>query len=191
MVLKIAPTAYNPALRREKLEQAILFFLHHANNEHLGRKKLMKLLYYADFDHYERYEQPITGARYRKLDHGPVPDDANAVIAQMVDEGRVFEVTRPIANYRQMRLEPAEAVNLSVFTSTELATLYDVANRWRDHSGRQIEEASHGEAPWLAAKHHDVIEYHLAYYRNYYDEMSLDEEELALMEEAASDSDDQ
>ncbi len=59
-------TAYSS----KKMEQAILFFLEHINNVHLGRTKLMKLLYYVDFDHYEKYGRSITGAEYHKLPHG-------------------------------------------------------------------------------------------------------------------------
>lgn len=71
MVAEIRP--HNPELKRDKLEQAILFFLHDPHIVQLGRTKLMKLLYFADFDHYERHHESITGARYYKLPFGPSP----------------------------------------------------------------------------------------------------------------------
>ena len=58
----------------EKLQQTILYFLEHINNVHLGRTKLMKLLYFVDFNHFETHGKSVTGATYRKLPHGPYPD---------------------------------------------------------------------------------------------------------------------
>ena len=67
----------------EKLQQVILYFLEHINNVHLGRTKLMKLLYFVDFDHYEAHGVSVTGAAYRKLPHGPYPDKVEKLIAKM------------------------------------------------------------------------------------------------------------
>jgi len=40
---------------KNKMKQVILYFLEHINNFHLGKTKLMKLLYYVDFDNFEKY----------------------------------------------------------------------------------------------------------------------------------------
>ena len=74
---------------QEKLQQVILYFLEHINNVHLGRTKLMKLLYFVDFDHYEAHGVPVTGATYRKLPHGPYPDKIEKLIARMEKAGLV------------------------------------------------------------------------------------------------------
>lgn len=171
--------AYNPELRCEKLEQAILFFLHRANNELLGKTKLMKMLYFADFDHYEEHETPITGARYRKLEHGPVPDDAWQVLGEMERDGRVKRTDVPGPGFIQHRYEPNVPVDLSVFSPTEIEALEKVAKRWQWHTTKQIVMATHGEAPWIAVKPNEIIPYYLAHYRNNYGAMDLDDEESA------------
>src|SRR4029077_11187228 len=73
----------NTNYSEEKLQQVILYFLEHINNVHLGRTKLMKLLYFVDFDHYEAHGQSVTGATYRKLPHGPYPDKVEKLIEKM------------------------------------------------------------------------------------------------------------
>src|SRR5437879_12155223 len=83
----------------EKLQQVILYFLEHINNVHLGRTKLMKLLYFVDFDHYEAHGQFITGATYRKLPHGPYPDKIERVIGQMEKAGMGREGRRERKDY--------------------------------------------------------------------------------------------
>jgi uncharacterized phage-associated protein len=168
--------AYNPELKRVKLEQTILFFLRHANTVHLGKTKLMKLLYFADFDHFEQYDESITGARYRKLDHGPVPDDAWKTIEEMETSGRITRQDIVSGGYIQHRFEPTEDVDISVFSPTELDVLYQVARQWMFHTTKQIETATHGEAPWIAVKHNEIIPYYLSYYRNNFGAMDLDDE---------------
>lgn len=176
---RISREAYNQDLDREKLDQAILFFLHAANIAHLGKTKLMKLLYFADFDHFEQYDIPITGGRYRKLEHGPVPDDAMIAIEELDRTGRVRRTDVVSEGFTQHRYEPNEPVNLSAFAPTELDVLHQVAQRWAPHTTKQIEAATHGEAPWLAVRRNEIIPYHLAYYRNNFGAMELRDEDPA------------
>lgn len=175
MAFELGREVHNPELKKVKLEQAILFFLHHANNARLGKTKLMKLLYYADFDHYEQYEAAITGARYRKLDHGPVPDDAMIVIEELEQAGRITRKDVVGDGFRQHRYETDESVNLEVFTPTEVDVLNQVARRWDEHTTKQIETATHGEAPWIAVGKNEVIPYYLAHYRNNFGAMEFND----------------
>lgn len=176
--------AFNPDLKKTKLEQAILFFLSHANGAQLGKTKLMKLLYYADFDHYEQYDASITGARYRKLDHGPVPDDAWAAIAELESAERIVREDVLVGGYLQHHYEATEPVDLAAFSPTELDVLHRVAQRWANHTTKQIEAATHGEAPWAAVRRNEIIPYDLAHYRNNFGGMELEDDELADTERA-------
>lgn len=154
------------AFSAHKMEQVILFFLERINNVHLGRTKLMKLLYYVDFDHYEKHGQSITDAVYHKLPHGPVPKEAQKLIASMVTKGMVAPVRGRVAQFAQHRLITQGAkFDPSVFDGEEIRTLEKVAADWEDANAAQIEAASHAEAPWAATKERAVIDYELACYR--------------------------
>lgn len=151
----------------EKLQQVILYFLEHINNVHLGRTKLMKLLYFVDFDHYEAYGRPVTGATYRKLPHGPYPKEAEKLIARMEKAGLLREVKVNHKGFTQHRLltvtgkfDPAK------FSGTELKTLERVAADWADASAQQIEAATHREAPWAGTADGKKIDYEMAEYRH-------------------------
>ena len=157
-----ATTNYSEA----KLRQVILYFLEHINNVHLGRTKLMKLLYFVDFNHCEMHGQPVTGARYRKLPHGPYPDKVEKVIARMEKAGLVSEVKGDHRGFTQHRLitlngkfDPAK------FSGSELQTLERVAADWADATAAQIEAATHREAPWAGTQDGKIIDYELAEYR--------------------------
>lgn len=150
----------------EKLQQVILYFLEHINNVHLGRTKLMKLLYFVDFNHYEAHGRPVTGATYRKLPHGPYPKDAEKLIGKMERTGLLREMKVHHKGFTQHRLitltgkfDPAK------FSGAELQTLERVAADWADATAQQIEAATHREAPWAGTADGRKIDYEMAEYR--------------------------
>lgn len=149
----------------EKLQQVILYFLEHINNVHLGRTKLMKLLYFVDFDHFEAHGRPVTGATYRKLPHGPYPDKIEKLIARMEKAGLVREV-KVSKGFTQRRLITLSGeFDPEKFSGTELQTLERVAADWGNASAAEIEAATHREAPWAGTKDGKVIDYEMAEYR--------------------------
>lgn len=150
-----------------KMQQTILFFLERINNVHLGRTKLMKLLYYVDFDHFEKYGRPITNARYRKLPHGPVPDKVDKVISKMQKSGLVEAIEVTGSQYAKNRLIPLNGkFDASIFGGDEIAVLEAVACRWADATAAEIEAATHAEAPWASTEDAKAIDYELALYRS-------------------------
>ena len=120
--------AANHNCAEEKLQQVILYFLEHINNVHLGRTKLMKLLYFVDFDHYEAYGKSITGATYRKLPHGPYPDKGEKLIKRMEKAGVVREIKVDRKGHPQHRLITLGGkFDPGKFSGAELQTLERVA----------------------------------------------------------------
>ena len=166
MFNEMVVNATTPIHSEEKQQQVILYFLEHINNVHLGRTKLMKLLYFVDFDHYEAHGQSVTGAAYRKLPHGPYPDKVEKLIAKMEKSGLVREVKVNHKGFAQHRLitlngkfDPAK------FSGTELQALERVAADWADATAAQIEAATHREAPWAGTVAGKKIDYEMAGYR--------------------------
>lgn len=159
-------------LDRVKMKHVILYFLERINNFHLGRTKLMKLLYYVDFDHCEKYGTSVTCAKYRKLPHGPVPDEAETVIDEMAQQKDVEPVQAVVTDskgkvkYKQSRLLALNAkFDPSMFSGTEMETIERVATCWVDSTAKQMEDASHKEAPWAATDDGKAIDYEMAHYR--------------------------
>ena len=60
-------------INQAKYRNAILFFASRIQNGTLGKLKLMKLLYYFDFDFFEEYGRSVTGDEYLRFENGPVP----------------------------------------------------------------------------------------------------------------------
>jgi uncharacterized phage-associated protein len=150
----------------EKLRQVIVYFLEHINNVHLGRTKLMKLLYFVDFDHQEAHGHSVTGATYRKLPHGPYPDKIERLIEKMESAGLVRQVKVEYKGFTQIRLLTLGAkFNPANFSGAELQTLERVAADWADATAAEIEAATHREAPWAGTADGKSIDYEMAEYR--------------------------
>ena len=159
-------------ISEKKYKQLILFFANKIRNGTLGKLKLMKLLYFLDFDFFEKYHKSVTNDEYLRFEHGPVPRMAEKIIKEM--NGKEIRVTKTkIANgYNDQQLiEPLGNFDVDLFSKEELIFMEEIAEKWEKFSGTEMKNASHGEAPWIATGPNKVIDYNLAYYRNKYGEM--------------------
>jgi len=159
-------------INEKKYKNAVLFFAKRIQNGTLGKVKLMKLLYYLDFDFFEKYGRSVTGDEYLRFEYGPVPRMGEKILKQMA--GQELKITRrKIATgvNDQLHIEAVKDFDVAIFTKEELLMLEEIADKWEKFTGTEMKNASHGEAPWIATKPNDVVDYNLAYYRNKYGEM--------------------
>ena len=160
-------------INEKKYKNAIIFFAKKIQNGTLGKLKLMKLLYYLDFDFFEKYGESVTLDQYLRFENGPVPRNAEKIIREM--NGKEIKITHRKTKEGmndQQHIEALDDFDLNVFTKEELIMLEEVANKWEKFTGSEMKMATHGEAPWISTKPDEVIDYNLAYYRNKYGEMA-------------------
>jgi transcriptional regulator with XRE-family HTH domain len=168
-----------PTLQVEKFKNILLYILERcAGKPNVGETVLYKLLYFADFNYYELYEEHLTGAQYRKLPFGPVPHKLDSIIGQMVKNNELLKVKTEYHGFSQTRYLPLEKVNLSELKASEKEVIDRVIEQMSDWSAAAISNYSHQDMPWLASKEGEVINYELAFYRgapfsvrNYSDEI--------------------
>ncbi len=160
----------------KKYENIILFFANKIKNGTLGKLKIMKLLYFLDFDFFEKYGKSVSGDEYLRFENGPVPRMAEKFLKQM--NGSLIKIrNRKVCEglHDQQHIEALKNFDITFFSKEELMMMEDVADKWEKFSGSEMKSASHGEAPWIATKPNGVIDYNLAYYRNKYGEMDKGE----------------
>lgn len=58
----------------------------------VGETVLHKLLYFIDFDYYEKYEENLMGLTYIKNYYGPTSVEFSAVVKDMQEKGEVEAV---------------------------------------------------------------------------------------------------
>jgi uncharacterized phage-associated protein len=159
----------NMAISSEKYKQAILFLCDKLGGEIRGKKKLAKLLYYLDFDHFEKNHKSITGDTYKALPMGPYPESMSKIIKQLTRNKKLN--VEMIKEYENEDYNPTEIYksiskpDVSVFSNEEKATLRRIIKMYGHLNGKQLEDLTHVEAPYIATAPKDEIAYELAYYR--------------------------
>lgn len=160
-------------INQKKYKNAVLFFAKKIQNGTLGKLKMMKLLYFLDFDFFEKNGRSITGDEYLRFENGPVPHMGEKILKEM--NGKEIKITKRKVGegYNdQQHIEALTDFDVNVFEKEELLMLEEIASKWEKFTGTEMKNASHGEAPWIATKPDDVIDYNLALYRNKYGEMA-------------------
>lgn len=156
-----------PTLQINKFKNVLLYILERcAGKPNVGETVLYKLLYFSDFNYYELYEKHLTGAKYRKLPFGPVPQNLDAIIKQMVDEGQLQKVKTKYHEFNQTRYLPLEKADLTELLASEKEVIDKVIEQMSDWSAASISSYSHKDMPWLASKEGEEINYELAFYRD-------------------------
>lgn len=155
-----------PEFKIDKFRNVLLYILERcAGKPNVGETVLYKLLYFSDFNHYERYESHLTGSQYRKLPYGPVPQKLDTVINQMIKKGQLQRMKSAYHGYPQTRYIPMEKADLTKMSAAEKETIDQVIDRFSDWSAVAISEYSHKDMPWRASEEGEVIDYELAFYR--------------------------
>ncbi len=142
-----------------KLFQVIKFF---CLGERVVKTKLMKLLFYADFKHFKQNGISISGLRYAHAYHGPVPDRFETWLVAITEwEKQITSEEQPFGDYVGEVYTSGEP-DWSVFSTSELASLAFVKDKFQKYSAKQIRDFSHEEKGYQNTKDGEVISYQYA-----------------------------
>lgn len=123
---------------------------------------LNKLLFYADFLHFKAESVSLTGAAYRRVQHGPVPSEYGDLRQFMESEGfvRTKEVEYQNGHTGEEFHPGPEAGQLGVtFSAREAKTLDAVASALKDCTPSEIRKRSHQEAAYCETGDGELIAY--------------------------------
>ncbi len=155
---------FNP----EKLKNVILYILEKcAGKPNVGETVLYKLLYFSDFDNFEINGQSISGLDYIHLQYGPAPI-ASLYLPTIEDMKSKQELKIIISDYFGLKIK--RYINLIThdidsLSPKEVKVIDDVIGSLSNMSASQIEEYSHGDAPWRLTSEKELISYNLVFER--------------------------
>ena len=156
-----------PILQVNKFKNVLLYILERcAGKPNVGETVLYKLLYFCDFNYYELYEEHLTGAKYRKLPYGPVPQRLDTIIGQMMEKKMIKRIKTEYYDKMQTRYIPLAKADLTKLKASEKEVIDKVIEQLSDWSAAAISNYSHKDMPWLASKEGEEINYELAFYRD-------------------------
>ena len=155
-----------PSLRSTKIYQILLYLLEQsAGKPNVGESHLWGLLYFADFNYYEIYEEHLTGLEYRKLHFGHVPLKWDSIIQAMIEEGMLLKLSTTYHATNQTRLIPLAKSNLRELLASEIVVIDQVIQNMGNWSTNALDRFIRSDMPWVATKEGEIMNYELALYR--------------------------
>lgn len=161
---KEAKNNFNP----KKLKNIILYILEKCGGRpNLGETVLYKLLYFIDFDSFEINRQSISGLNYIHLQYGPVPvaNQYSPVIEEMKTKQELRIITSDYHGLKIKRYINLVNYDLDALAPKEIRVIDEVINSLSSMSASQIEEYSHGDAPWQLTRDKELIPYSFVFER--------------------------
>ena len=157
-----------PQKNLEKFKEVFLYILEKVGAKpNVGQSVIYKLLYFIDFDFYEKYEKQLIGATYIKNHHGPTPVEFVKIADSMKKKGEIEEVKSKYFQYDQTKYLPHRSANLNLLTGLEKEHIDDVLARLSDKSGKELRDYSHDDVPWQIHKDGEIISYESVFYRDH------------------------
>lgn len=155
-----------PKKNLKKFREVLLYILNKVGAKpNIGETVLYKLLFYIDFDYYERYEDQLIGATYIKNHFGPTPKEFVKIVEKMENDRELIRVKDKYFSHPQTKYLPLREPDLSIVTGREIELIDEVINKLSDMNASQISDYSHHDVPWLTTDEGKVIPYESVFYR--------------------------
>jgi len=156
-----------PQKNLNKFKEVLLYILNKIGSKpNIGETVLYKLLYFMDFNFYEKYEEQLIGATYQKNHYGPTPVEFKSVIDDMKSNEDLEEVQSQYFQYPQRKYLPRREPDLSLFNAHEIKMIDEVLEKLSDMNANQISDYSHEDVPWKTTEEGDIIDYESVFYRS-------------------------
>lgn len=157
-----------PQEKLEKFKQIFLYILKKVGGKpNIGMTALYKLLYFIDFDYYEKFEEQLMGLKYIKNHFGPTPVIFEKVIQEMIESNQIECIKSKYYKHEQKKylINPNLEIDLSVLNGQEKEHIDWELQRLSDLNAKKLSELSHKDVPWISAQDGKLIEYESVFYR--------------------------
>ena len=132
----------------EKFRELVLYIAQQCESHpFFGATKLNKLLFFSDFIAYEELGQPITGAEYMALEHGPGPRRLVPIREDMLIDG---DITIERLGSQQ-RVIAQRSPDLEQLSPAERKIVDDIIEALEVQDAEWVSELSHRFLGWKAA----------------------------------------
>ena len=157
-----------PQEKVEKFKQVLLYVLAKIGGQpNIGKTVLYKILYFIDFDYYEKYEEQLIGARYIKNTYGPSPVMFKKIVEELQRDEKIEKIKSKFYDYEQSKylVNPSRKIDISILSSQELNHINWEIDRLGRMTATEISGLSHSDTPWIVAEDREQLKYEHVFYR--------------------------
>ncbi|MBU4339038.1 DUF4065 domain-containing protein [Patescibacteria group bacterium] len=156
-----------PQANVRKFKEVLLYLLEKAGSRpNIGETAIYKLLYFIDFDYYEKFEEQLTGARYIKNHFGPTPIEFKGITDQMAERGEIEKIKSKYFQHEQKKYLPRRSADLKALSAQEIQHIDEVLARLAWKNASELSDYSHSDTPWRVHKMGEEISYETVFYRD-------------------------
>ncbi|MCX6744120.1 MAG: DUF4065 domain-containing protein [Candidatus Parcubacteria bacterium] len=168
-----------PKANVKKFKEVLLYLLEKVGaRPNIGETAIYKLLYFIDFDYYEKFEEQLIGATYIKNHFGPTPVEFKKITDQMIEKGEIEKIKSNYFQHDQKKYLPRREADLKLLSAQEIQHIDEVLARLAWKNAAELSDYSHSDTPWKVHEMGEKISYETVFYRdethsvrNYADEL--------------------
>ena len=155
-----------PQEKTDICREVIIYLLQEIGSRpNVSEEGLCKILYFIDFDYYEKFEEQLIGATYIKSRYGPTPAVFPELMAQMEKDGDIRRVMKKYYRHTRRKYHPLRFPDLSKLSAREKDHIDCEIERFKDCSTAKMGEYSQADVPWITADDRKPIPYESVFYR--------------------------
>ena len=164
--MKIVERISVPQKNIVKFKEVLLYILNQVGSKpNIGQTVIYKLLYFIDFNFYEKYEEQLIGATYQKNIHGPTPIEFAKIIRKMEKAKEITTIKNEYFEHTQTKYLPLREAKLTEIKSHEKEIIDAVLSRLSNMNATSISDYSHHDVPLLVTENGGIIDYETVFYR--------------------------
>jgi len=150
---------------RDSGQEVLLYILKKLESkQYLSKTVIYKMLYFIDFDYYEKYEEQLVGLTYIKNSYGPTPLEFDEMIQTMLQNGDLALKTDKYSPNKYKYI-PLRNPDLSNLKPDELEIIDKTIERLENMNISEINKYSYGDVPWIGTDFSKPIKYEAVFYR--------------------------
>lgn len=156
-----------PQQNVKKFKEVLLYLLEKVGaRPNIGETAIYKLLYFIDFDYYEKFEEQLIGAKYIKNHFGPTPVEFKKITDQMIEKGELEKIKSRYFQHEQKKYLPRRTANLKILSAQEIQHIDEVLARLAWKNAAELSDYSHSDTPWRVHEMGEEISYETVFYRD-------------------------
>jgi len=156
-----------PQQNLKKFKEVFLYLLEKVGaRSNIGETAIYKLLYFIDFDYYEKFEEQLIGAKYIKNHFGPTPVEFKKITDQMIERGELEKIKSRYFQHEQKKYLPRRSADLKILSAQEIQHIDEVLARLAWKNATELSDYSHSDTPWRVHKIGEEISYETVFYRD-------------------------
>ncbi len=157
-----------PQENLDKFKQVMLHILKKVGGKpNIGMTALYKLLYFIDFDYYEKYEEQLMGLKFIKNHYGPTPVIFKNIMQEMIQQNLIESIKSKYYQHEQKKylINPKVEPDLSILNGREIEHIDWELQRLSDWNASTLSDFSHKDVPWISANQGEELDYEAVFYR--------------------------